>query len=96
MHPKGNRFEYFVYSLGSQLWRKLDDLSYRPGAFDQPIIMNGALHWLIISNEGTKEYHHIMMFNMGTEKFGAMPCPKTEYNKRMLHSYAILLESKGK
>lgn len=96
MHPKGNRFEYFVYSLGSQLWRKLDDLSYRPGAFDQPIIMNGALHWLIISNEGTKEYHHIMMFNMGTEKFGAMPYPKTEYNKRMLHSYAILLESKGK
>ncbi|KAI8531622.1 hypothetical protein RHMOL_Rhmol11G0150900 [Rhododendron molle] len=95
VHPKGNRFEYFVYSLGSQQWRKLADLSYRPGAFDQPIIMNGALHWRI-SNEGTKEYHHVMMFNMGTEKFRAMPYSKTEYNKRMRHSYAILLESKGK
>lgn len=33
---------------------------------------------------------------MGTEKFCAMPYPKTEYNEWMRHSYAILLESEGK
>ncbi|KAH7834206.1 hypothetical protein Vadar_013766 [Vaccinium darrowii] len=98
MHKEGIRFRYFICSLGSQLWRKLDDFSYQPRSLPCPIL-NGALHWMAKHNERGQIppcSNSIMIFNMDTEEFRHMPHPGPECSAPWKHNDASIFERKGK
>ncbi|KAF7126396.1 hypothetical protein RHSIM_Rhsim11G0104400 [Rhododendron simsii] len=99
----GVAFEYFLYNLGGQCWRKLDGFPYQPIVLFPPTILNGALHWIVnpywvrVNNGDIPPSDNlVMMFNMDTEEFRHMPHPGVECPMWEVHKNARLFEMKGK
>ncbi|KAH7853997.1 hypothetical protein Vadar_008944 [Vaccinium darrowii] len=99
---EGFDFEYFLYSLRGQFWRKLGDFPYRPNPHAPPTILNGALHWVVNPYWRNENYippcsNSIITFNMDTEEFrsirhpGLIECPT-----RNVHECFQFFQMKGK
>ncbi|KAI8531804.1 hypothetical protein RHMOL_Rhmol11G0164400 [Rhododendron molle] len=98
MYPEGMDFKYFIYSLGGQLWRKLDNFPYEPSAF--ATTLNGALHWMVhpfrINDNDDICSNSIMIFNMDSEEFCSKPHPGEGCFSLELHWDMCIFEMKGK
>ncbi|KAH7833987.1 hypothetical protein Vadar_011689 [Vaccinium darrowii] len=93
VHWEGIQFIYSIYSLGNQLWRKLDNFPYQPVSLARPTILNGALHWMA---DRAPCSNSIMIFNMDTERLRNMPDPGGHYCSWQLHNDLSIFEMNGK
>ncbi|KAF7128156.1 hypothetical protein RHSIM_Rhsim11G0104100 [Rhododendron simsii] len=93
-------FKFFIYSLGGQLWRKLDNFSYEPGAL--ATTLDGALHWMvhpfrINDNDDIPFYStFVMIFNMDTQEFCSKPHPGKGCLSLIEHRDMFIFEMKEK
>ncbi|KAI8531802.1 hypothetical protein RHMOL_Rhmol11G0164200 [Rhododendron molle] len=98
MYPEGMDFKYFIYSLGGQLRRKLDNFPYEPSAF--ATTLNGALHWMVhpfrINDNDDICSNSIMIFNMDSEEFCSKPHPGEGCFSLEPHWDMCIFEMKGK
>ncbi|PSS28887.1 F-box protein like [Actinidia chinensis var. chinensis] len=98
MHPEGIGFQYFLYSLGDKKGRKTVAFPYWPTYSVNPVIVNGALHWMIKHDYKSAEISHcknvIMMFNMDTG-FCTLPHPGKQCCMPRRHEMMQLIEKDG-
>ncbi|XP_058191705.1 putative F-box protein At3g17480 [Rhododendron vialii] len=97
-YAEGMDFKFFIYSLGGQLWRKLDNFPYEPSAL--ATTLNGALHWMVhpfrINDNDDICSNSIMIFNMDTEEFCSKPHPGEGCISLEPHWDMCIFEMKGK
>ncbi|KAE9446702.1 hypothetical protein C3L33_21386, partial [Rhododendron williamsianum] len=102
MYTEGRDFKFFIYSLGGQLWRKLDNFPYGPSALAPPTTLNGALHWMVqpfrINDKDDIPFYSsfVMIFNMDTEEFCSKPHPGKGCLSLSAHRDMFIFEMKGK
>ncbi|KAL3516016.1 hypothetical protein ACH5RR_022918 [Cinchona calisaya] len=76
--------EYFIYSLGDVTFRKIDSSTHQfwPSYYDNPVVLNGALHWITDFHAGIDVSllpscsNIILVFRMDTEVFSTFPHPE--------------------
>ncbi|CAN6814342.1 unnamed protein product [Brassica oleracea] len=70
-----------VYSLKSDSWRWIRDLSYQHidrfcfNCFPPGLNLNGVIHWVFTLQQGSRKRKVILAFDIITEEFGEMPYP---------------------
>ncbi|KAI8531803.1 hypothetical protein RHMOL_Rhmol11G0164300 [Rhododendron molle] len=98
IYPEGMDYKFYIYSLGGQLWRKLDNFPYQPCSL--AATLNGALHWMVhpfrINDNDDICSNSIMIFNMDTEEFCSKPHPGEGCFSPGLHRDMCIFEMKGK
>ncbi|OVA01230.1 F-box domain [Macleaya cordata] len=84
-----NRSEVMVYSLGSNTWKRIQDIRYNPCYGEQlGVLVNGALHWIAsfwMCSKGSIALEVVLVsFDIGNETFKEVPFPE-QLNDKKFH-----------
>ncbi|XP_074326237.1 F-box protein CPR1-like [Apium graveolens] len=82
-HLKKPEREFMVYSLKSNLWRRIEDFPYVFSSVrgpigcvrDQSVLVNGALHWLVTLRSESEDTR-VVSFDLATEEYGLIQLPE--------------------
>ncbi|XP_026378851.1 F-box/kelch-repeat protein At3g06240-like [Papaver somniferum] len=72
--PVKESFEVEVYTLGTDLWRKIGNVSCKFEKHQPGVLVNGALHWFVISC--VEQLKVLVSFDIANERFVEVPLPK--------------------
>ncbi|KAF9615279.1 hypothetical protein IFM89_022606 [Coptis chinensis] len=103
IYGEGQFFKSSVLSVTSTVLRVLPGfVSHPPDVNRAPIILNGALHWMVDDHEYKRLFgvlphcsNSIVIFNMDQEKFSTMPHPGSHCASERRHYCMGLLEMEG-
>nr|XP_017256792.1 PREDICTED: F-box protein CPR30-like [Daucus carota subsp. sativus] len=84
LHPDGREAgsKVIVYSLKSDSWKRLPDISYPYQIVrDLGMFLGGALHWIAVTTLGVEICLIILAFDLGVENYKEIPLPNLRFKK---------------
>ncbi|KAF9591288.1 hypothetical protein IFM89_003239 [Coptis chinensis] len=97
----GLSFQFTLYSLATRCSGKIAKCSHPPWV-KAPVILNGALHWVVDRFYYERLYRRsllfsesILLFDMNTETIRTMARPGDQYGTRVDNTYVHLLKKEG-